>query len=112
MNGVITGDIFSAQDDSPEVQKFVKAFRAKHGADPGKVHLVFYEGVKVIAGAMEKAKTSNDQASIERAMRDGTWSTPRGTLKFDEKGRAHAPFFYIQRVKDQTLQLVERSKSA
>src|SRR5207248_9972210 len=99
MNGVITGDIFSASDDSPETQTFVSAFRKKYNSDPGKVHLVVYEGVRVIAAAMDKAKTSNNYGVIERVMRDNTWRTPRGTLKFDEKGRAHAPYYYIQRVK-------------
>ena len=37
-------------------------------------------------------------------------STPRGSLKFDEKGRATAPFFFIQQVKDGQLVLLEQYK--
>lgn len=111
MDGVITGDIFSSTDQAPDTQNFVRAFRKKYNADPGKVHLVVYEGVKVLAAAMDKAKTSNDYAAIEKAMRDNAWSTPRGTLRFDAKGRANAPFFYIQRVKGTSLELVGRSQN-
>jgi branched-chain amino acid transport system substrate-binding protein len=108
MDGVISGDIFFATDNAPETQSFVKAFRKKYNADPGKVHLVVYEGVKVIAGAMEKAKTSSNYAALAQTMRENTWNTPRGTLRFDAQGRAHAPYFYIQRVKGASLELVSR----
>lgn len=111
MDGVITGDIFSIGDDSPESKAFVDAFRAKYNADPGKVHLVVYEGVKVLAGAFDKAGTSDDPAAVAAALRENSWETPRGTLKFDEKGRAHAPYFYIQRVNGMSLDLVKRSEN-
>lgn len=108
MDGVITGDIFSATDNATETQRFVKAFRSKYNADPGKVHLVVYESVKVVAGAMDKAKTAGNYAALSQTLRENTWSTPRGTLRFDARGRAHAPYFYIQRVKGASLELVGR----
>jgi branched-chain amino acid transport system substrate-binding protein len=111
LDGVITGDIFIASDDGPETQGFAKAFRAKYNVDPGKVHLVFYEGVKVIAGAMQKANSSTDYDAVVGAMRANSWNTPRGALRFDEKGRAHAPYFYIQRAKGTNLELVGRAKN-
>lgn len=111
MNGVITGDIFSSDADNPETQSFVAGFKKKYNSAPGKVHLVVYEAVKVIAGGMNTAKSSNDYAAIEKAIRGNAWRTPRGTLKFDEKGRAHAPYFYIQRVKDASLEHVTRSQN-
>lgn len=111
LDGVITGDIFAAQEKSPEAQAFVAAFRKKFNSDPGKVHLVVYEGTKVTAAAMDKAKTATDYGAIAQALRANSWQTPRGELKFDDKGRASAPYFYIQRVNGQSLDLVERSRN-
>jgi branched-chain amino acid transport system substrate-binding protein len=44
-------------------------------------------------------------------LRDNPWPTPRGMLKFDEKGRASAPYFYIQQVKDGQLVLLTQSRN-
>lgn len=111
MNGVITGDIFVSSDNSAATQAFVSDFRKKFNVDPGKVSLVSYEAVKVIAAAMERAGTDSDYTKISQSLRENPWPTPRGALKFDDKGRATAPFFYIQKVKDGALVLLDQSKN-
>lgn len=110
MEGVVTGEIFMPGTGEPRAAAFVEAFRRKYGVDPGKGPLVIYEAVKVIAGAMDKAGTDSDPAAIAKAIRGGTWDTPRGELTFDAKGRAVAPFFYIQAVKDGALAQIARVK--
>jgi branched-chain amino acid transport system substrate-binding protein len=111
MDGTITGDIFSAANDSPETRTFVTAFRKRYGSEPGKVHLVVYEGVKVLAAAMQKAHSTGDYAAISRALRENAWQTPRGVLRFDANGRPSASNFYVQRIKDNELMLVALPKS-
>jgi len=111
MNGVITGEIFVASEPSPANQAFVQAFRKKYGGDPNKVHLVAYEAIKVIAEAMNRAGSDSDYPKIAKVLRDNPWPTPRGMLKFDEKGRASAPYFYIQQVKDGQLVLLTQSRN-
>ena len=111
MNGVITGEIFVASEPSPANQAFVQAFRKKHNVDPNKVHLVAYEAIKVIAEALNRAGTDSDYPKIAKVLRDNPWPTPRGMLKFDEKGRASAPYFYIQQVKDGQLVLLTQSRN-
>ena len=60
---------------------------------------------------MDKAGTDSDYAKIAKTIRENGWQTPRGALKFDEKGRAVAPYFYIQQVKDGQLVLLDRAKA-
>lgn len=109
MDGIITGDIYSRQLDSDEKKSFVESFQKAYGAEPGKNHLVVYEGIKVVASAINQANTATDFDKIAATLRDNTWTTPRGTLKFDAKGRAHAPFFYIQKINGMNLDPLDTS---
>jgi branched-chain amino acid transport system substrate-binding protein len=108
LEGVVTGDIFSAEEKRPETEAFIAAFRDKYKVTPSKVHLVVYVGTKLVAAAMDKAGTSTDYAKISQTLRDNTWASARGAMTFDEKGRAIAPYFYIQKVQGPSLVLVDR----
>ena len=111
MNGVYTGEIFMATDPGAEGKEFVDAYQKKFNILPGKGELVIFEAINLIAAAMDKAGTDSDYAKISKVIRDGTWPSPRGQLKFDEKGRARAPYFYIQRIENGNIAQVERMSS-
>ena len=106
MEGVLTGDIFMP-DSSAAMNGFYQRFQAKYGEPPNKASLVYYEAVQVVAAAMDKAGTDSDYDKIAKTLRDNTWTTPRGTLTFDAKGRAKAAKFYIQVVKGNDVALRE-----
>jgi branched-chain amino acid transport system substrate-binding protein len=111
MNGVYTGEIFMATDPGPEGKEFVENYEKKFNILPGKGELVIFEAINLIAAAMDKAGTDSDYVKISKVIREGEWPSPRGLLKFDEKGRARAPYFYIQRIEDGKAVQVERMKS-
>jgi len=111
MNGVYTGEIFMATDPGPDGKEFIDGYQKKHNALPGKGELVIFEAINLIASAMDKAGTDSDYAKISKVIRDGSWPSPRGQLKFDEKGRARAPYFYIQRIENGNIVQVERMSS-
>jgi branched-chain amino acid transport system substrate-binding protein len=111
MNGVITGEIYMPSLEGDANKAFVDAYKKKNGAEPGKGPLVAYEAVKVIAAGMDKAGTDSDYNKISAAIRSTPLATPRGELKFDAKGRASAPYFFIQQVKDGQLSQIDRVKS-
>ena len=71
---------------------------------------MIYEAVHLIAAAMDKAGTEKDYAKISQTIRDNAWPSPRGELKFDAKGRARAPYFFIQQVKGGVLTQLEVAK--
>ena len=107
MEGVLTGDIFIAEGAVGPMAEFIGHYKAKNGETPNKVSLVVYEAVKVIAAAMDKAGTDSDYTKISKTIRENVWNTPRGSLSFDEKGRAKAPKFYIHVVKGGDVALLE-----
>lgn len=107
MEGVVTGDIFIAEGATGAMADFINAHREKYNVEPNKVGLVVYEAVKVVAEAMDKAGTDSDYDLIAKTIRDNVWTTPRGELTFDEKGRSKAPFFYIHTVKGDNVALRE-----
>jgi branched-chain amino acid transport system substrate-binding protein len=111
MNGVITGEIFMVPAPTEESKAFIDAYTKKYNVSPGKGNLVIYEAVHLIAAAMDKAGTDSDYDKISKTIRDNVWPTPRGELKFDAKGRAHAPYFFIQQVKDGQLTQLELMKT-
>jgi len=111
MNGVYTGEIFMASDSGPEGKEFAENYQKKFNNLPGKGELVIFEAVNLIAAAMDKAGTDSDYDKISKVIREGAWQSPRGLLKFDEKGRARAPYFYIQRIDNGNIVQVERMKA-
>jgi branched-chain amino acid transport system substrate-binding protein len=111
MNGVITGEIFMVPAPTEASKAFVDAYTKKYNVSPGKGNLVIYEAVHLIAAAMDKAGSDSDYDKISKTIRDNVWPTPRGELKFDAKGRAHAPYFFIQQVKDGQLTQLELMKT-
>lgn len=111
MNGVYTGEIFMATDPGPDGKEFIEGYQKKLNNLPGKGELVIFEAINLIASAMDKAGTDSDYGKISKVIREGAWPSPRGLLKFDEKGRARAPYFYIQRIDNGNIVQVERMKS-
>jgi branched-chain amino acid transport system substrate-binding protein len=99
MDGVITGEIFMVPSQLEETKPFISEFEKKWSVSPGKGNLVIFEAVQLIAAAMDKAGTDSDYEKIAKTIRDNAWPSPRGELKFDAKGRARAPYFFIQQVK-------------
>jgi branched-chain amino acid transport system substrate-binding protein len=110
MDGVITGEIFMTPSDIKETKAFIDEFEKKYSLSPGKGPLVIYEAVNLIAAAMDRAGTDSDYDKISKTIRDNSWPSPRGELKFDAKGRARAPYFFIQQVKAGKLVQLEMIK--
>jgi branched-chain amino acid transport system substrate-binding protein len=110
MDGVITGEIFMVPSQLEETKPFIADFEKKWNVSPGKGNLVIFEAVHLIAAAMDKAGTDSDYEKISKIIRENSWPSPRGQLKFDAKGRARAPYFFIQQVKGGKLTQLEMVK--
>lgn len=85
--GVFSADIYTADLDNEINRKFVSAYTAKYGKRPEKLEALGFESVWIIANAADRAATADDPVKIAAAIRSGSWSTPRGTVKFDPQGQ-------------------------
>lgn len=72
-------------DEKAENQELVKAFEKK-GEDPsGPFVLTSYAAVQLVAEGIEKAG-SKDPFDVAKALRNGSFNTPIGTIEYDDKG--------------------------
>jgi branched-chain amino acid transport system substrate-binding protein len=71
--------------------EFAAAYKAKFGTDPQELWvLTGYDVVTVLAGAMEKAG-STDGAAVAKAMEGQKWDLFTGTLKWSDAASGHQP---------------------
>jgi branched-chain amino acid transport system substrate-binding protein len=66
VEGVYISSEFFPTDIRPEVQSFVKAFRAKYNQEPGLFAAIAYDAMKIIAAAI--AKAGPDRQGIQDAL--------------------------------------------
>jgi len=88
--GAFGADIYAADGRTPVNEAFVKRFQAKHGHRPEKIEALGFESVWITAKGIAAAGTATDTEKVANAIRQGTWQTPRGDLRFDAGGQALA----------------------
>ena len=95
----IKGEFFP-DDPRPEVQAFVKAYKAKYNAEPEFFAAHAYDAIKFVAAAIEQA--GPDRAAIKSVLdKVSLTSVIYGTLKLDPTTRRpHAPGYVNLIVKD------------
>lgn len=97
VNGVIASDNYVESNPSPENQTFVKAFNAiAPELKPSYYESTGYDAVMVIAKGMTDAGTIDDWQKIAEAMHKLSYTGPRGTLTFDQKGQVKLDAFLVQ----------------
>ena len=82
--GVYSSQPYTFTIDTPRNKKFVQAFRAKFGREPGSPATFTYDAVAAIDQAM-KATGGNieDSARFAEALRNTDLDAPRGRIRFD-----------------------------
>lgn len=69
VNGVVMTTVFFPDNPRPEVQSFVKAYKAKYNESPDQFAALSYDAVKIITWATDQA--GFDRAGIQKAMATG-----------------------------------------
>ncbi|MCP5210975.1 MAG: branched-chain amino acid ABC transporter substrate-binding protein [Hahellaceae bacterium] len=72
-------------DLNPENKSLVDSFKAKNQDPSGAFVMTAYSAVQVIADGIKLTK-GTDTNAIQQALRSNSFSTPTGSLEFDEKG--------------------------
>lgn len=70
VDGVVTTTVFFPGAPRPEAEPFVSAYREAYGEDPDSFAALAYDGVKILAWAVEQA--GPDREGIQRALAEGT----------------------------------------
>ena len=77
---------------NPAVKKFMNAYRARYGEDPGVYSGLYYDAVQVLAKAISSISGTIDGPAIEKALRDTQYEGPTGLTKFDSHGDVSKPY--------------------
>jgi branched-chain amino acid transport system substrate-binding protein len=59
---------YSAENPAPEIQNFVKAYKAKFNVEPDSLAALAYDAAKVLADAIKRAGGANDSAKLKDAI--------------------------------------------
>ena len=80
--------------DLPENKKFVAAYRAKFNADPALPSVNAYDAAKIILAAASSVQGNlSDKDKFLVAISKISLSSPRGPIRFDERGQVIADLY-------------------
>ncbi len=97
--GAITSHHYSAAHDSEENRAFVQAFRQGHpGMRPNFMAVGGYDGMHLIAEGLRRTGGAAEGERLRDAMRDLSWTSPRGPVAIDAGTRDIVQDIYIRRV--------------
>ena len=83
--------VFTPEQQKPDIQDFVAAYRAHYGLVPTQRSFFVYEAVYLVVDAIRRAG-SDQPAAIERALKTTTMpSRLGGTYAIDDHNHAHTP---------------------
>ena len=89
-------DHYSADDPSPEVQEFVKAYQARYNETPDAMAVLGYDAGRVIADAIKRAGTT-DRAAIRDALaQTKDFPGASGTITLDQEHNARKPIVLLK----------------
>lgn len=84
-DGVIFTNHIVYSDPAESIQNFYKSFTEKYDEDPISFSALGYDAVHLLAEAIEKAESTDNQAIID-AMKDINFAGITGNISFDENG--------------------------
>ncbi|HZZ60639.1 MAG TPA: ABC transporter substrate-binding protein [Roseiarcus sp.] len=108
--GAVTTHHYSADHDSAENKAFVAAFeKANNGMRPNFMAVGAYDGMALLAKALEKTKGDASGDALIGAMKGMSWMSPRGPVSIDPETRDIVQNIYVRKVekKDGALYNVE-----
>ena len=101
--GVFSEDVYMPSIDTELNRQFVEAYVAKHDVEPGKIEVLAFEGIWILAKAIEMAGDANDVAEVQKALSSQEFITPRGPITFDENGQGNSKVKFRITVRDGAL---------
>jgi branched-chain amino acid transport system substrate-binding protein len=104
-NGAYVGTSFNSEDPAPEVQRFVRAFRARYQTKPDAFAALAYDATKLIAEAL--AKKGKSREGVRDYLRSLSANNPfegvTGPVYFNDAGDPIGMGFHVAQVVSGTL---------
>ncbi len=96
---------YSAESEDPDVQRFIKDYKAKYNADPNMFAVLGYDAMNILLESIKTAGTT-DSAKVVDAMKDIKFKGLTGDITFD-KDRNPVKSAVITTIKDGAYKFVE-----
>ena len=104
-SGAYVGTSFNSEDPSPEVQRFVRAFRARYDTKPDAFAALAYDATKLVAEAL--AKKGRSREAVRDYLRSLSATSPfegvTGPVYFNDAGDPIGMGFHVAQVVSGTL---------
>lgn len=85
LNNTYFCSAYSAQDETPSVQAFIKSYKAKFNSDPDTFAIHAYDASVIVFAAIEKAKTTEGEAVAKAIAATKDLPVATGTVSYDEQ---------------------------
>ena len=89
-------DHFSAEEKRPEVQEFVKAFRAKYNEEPDAMAALGYDAVKLVADASKRAGSTDRKALRDAIENTKDFAGVTGKITINKEHNAVKPAVVVR----------------
>lgn len=100
LDGMVQYNAFPPNADTPRIQAFSKAYKAKYGEEAHGFAAQSYDGLFVALDAMKRAGTVANGAAIRDALAKTSYDGVIGKIEFDAKGQASPPVYITQWCED------------
>ncbi len=98
--GILTSQVYTATHTSPENDSFVAAYKGVSGGTrPNVMGTSGYDGMYLIAHALERTGGKTDGPALVEAMKGTAWKSPRGDIHIDPATRDIVQNVYVREVK-------------
>lgn len=88
LNDVYFSNHYSSVDESPKVQEFIKAYKAKYNKDPDAFAALGYDLAKLVADAIGRSESLDGQAINKAISETKNFDGVTGTISIDENHNA------------------------
>ncbi|MBR4797499.1 MAG: ABC transporter substrate-binding protein, partial [Spirochaetia bacterium] len=97
---------YNEKSEKPAFNAFKSAFRAKYGMEPDIAALHGYDALKVLAKAIENAKSVR-ASDVAKALRAERWNEGAGPYRFDDTGNIINYTLYVKKPHNKVFEVVE-----
>lgn len=111
LEGAYFADHFSAENQNPLIQNFVKDYQKKYGVPPSALAALTYDSIKLLADAMQRAGTAEPAKLRDVLAATANFPAVTGTITFDENRNPKKDAVIIQ-VRDGEFKFFETVRTS